>query len=289
MDDVTVTKEKTLFPFPESDYDKDGKLKRVRKRVLKNLLKYEFKAILKPLMLSAAILLALASYLFAFGFLIDFSSDTGAAKYVLWILTMVIFVYGSLFMLVFPIIVSMRRYSRNFFGSDGYLALSIPATPEEQILAKRISQYVAVFGAMLVVFSSVILVLFPLGLDTGMFDFVFPPMDGGELTLFIFEQIHAFLEFHILPLFLVCLFSFLKCWRHRGLRAWGIVLMCVGVFFTFTYGAALVATLVEEGIIVFTDVFLAVLDWIGLVLQCVAIYGIWRYETTTLRCKINLK
>ena len=286
MDDVTVkTNQPVALPFPEEDYDKNGKLKKVRGRVLKKLLKYEFKSILSILFIPAIVILGVATYLFAFGFLIDFTSEDTTAKYVLWIMTWVLFVYGLLFMLIFPLIICMRRYSGNFFSSDGYLSLSIPATPEEQILAKRISQYIVMFATMLLLALSIFIAIFPAIRHSDWYKINIPAMNAGEWVVFILDNLHALLAVHIVPLFVVAVFSFLKCWRHRGLRPW----MCVGLFFTLTYGAALWATLIEEGIIVMSKVFLLVTDWIFLVLQCVAIYAIWRYETNTLRNKINLK
>ena len=290
MDDITVkTNQPVALPFPEEDYDKNGKLKKVRGRVLKKLLKYEFKAILGVLFIPAIVILGVASYLFAFGFLIDFANEDTTAKYILWIMTWVLFTYGLLFMLIFPLIVCMRRYSRNFFSSDGYLSLSIPASPEEQILAKRISQYVVIFATMLLIVFAVFIAIFPSIRHTDWYRIDIPAMNTGEWVAFILDNLHGLLAIHIAPLFIMVVFSFLKCWRHRGLRPWAVVLMCVGLFFTLTYGAALWATLIEEGIIVMTKTFLLVTDWIFLLLQCLAIYGIWRFETNTLRNKINLK
>lgn len=281
------TEQSALLPFPESDYDKDGNLKKVRARVLKKLLKYEFKAIFKPVLIPAVIVFALANYLCAFGCLLDFSFET-TATIVLWIMTFVFFVYGLFFMLIFPLIICMNRYSGNFFGSDGYLSLSIPATPEEQILAKRISQYVALFFSLLVVIVSLVLAVTPVVLDNIEHSI---PSDGESVNVVatVFDFLYAIIFFHVAPLFVASVFSYLKCKKHRGLRAWVVVLVCVGAFLTLTYGAALVATLIENKVLIITDAFLSFVKWFALVAECVAIYGIWRYETQTLRCKINLK
>ena len=290
VNENAVVEEKTVaLPFPKEDYDEKGNLKRVRPRVLKKLLKYEFKALLKPILFSAVAIVAVATYLFAFGFLIDFSESSGSAKYVLWILTMVIFVYGLLFMLVFPLIVCIRRYSRNLFSSEGYLTLSIPASPEEHILAKRIAQYVVLLGTIIVAVLSLVLALFPLLRDFGPSTQPQPPLQGAALVNEIFMGVYSFLDFFIAPLFILCLFCFFKCWRHRGLRPWMIVLMVVGLFLTVTYGAALIATLVEEHVIKITQTVRTVVSWVWLLLECGGIYLIWRYEVGTLKNKINLK
>ena len=290
VNENAVVEEKTVaLPFPKEDYDAKGNLKRVRPRVLKKLLKYEFKALLKPILFSAVAIVAVATYLFAFGFLVDFSNSNGSAKYVLWILTMVIFVYGLLFMLVFPLIVCIRRYSRNLFSSEGYLTLSIPASPEEHILAKRIAQYVVLLGSILVVILSFILAFFPIILDSSPTVEPDIPLQGAALVNEIFKGVYSFLEFFIAPLFVLCLFCFFKCWRHRGLRPWMIVLMVVGFFLTVTYGAALVATLVEENAIKITQTVRTVASWVWLLVECGGIYLTWRYEVGTLKNKINLK
>ncbi len=290
VNENAVMEEKTVtLPFPKEDYDAKGNLKKVRKRVLKKLLKYEFKALLRSVLFSAVALVAVAVYLFAFGFLIDFSDNSGSAKFVLWILTFVIFVYGLLFMLIFPLIISIRRYSRNLFSSEGYLTLSIPASPEEHILAKRISQYVVLLGSIVVAALSLFLALFPLLRDLGPSTQPQPPLQGAALVNEIFMGVYSFLDFFIAPLFIICLFCFFKCWRHRGLRPWMIVLMVVGLFLTVTYGAALIATLVEEGVMKITQTLRTVMSWVWLLLECGGIYLTWRYEVGTLKNKINLK
>lgn len=293
MDDVTAMVEQPVetpsLPFPATDYDKNGKLKKVRGRVLKKLLKYEFKALLKPVFISAIAILAVATYLFAFGLLIDFSNEETTASYVLWIMTLVLFIYGLIFMLIFPFIICMRRYSKNFFSSDGYLSLSIPASPEEQVLAKKISQYVVVFGSMLLVVICFFMAIIPLVNGTGGTETITPDRTAGEWITYVLDSVRVYLSIHITPMFILSIFTFLKCWRHRGLRPWVIVLICVGIFFTLTYGAALTATLIEEGLIFITEGLLMILGWVGLLSQCAAIYGAWVYETQTLRSKINLK
>ena len=295
MDNVTVldqNQETSALPFPASDYGKNGKLKKVRGRVLKKLLKYEFKALFKPLFISAIALFAVATYLFGFGFLIDFSGEAATATYVLWIMTFGLFIYGLLFMLIFPLIICMRRYSKNFFSSDGYLSLSIPASPEEQILAKKISQYVVVFGSMILVVVCLLMSVIPIAFMDGLTDgstIITPDRTTGEWITYILDSIRAFLSIFVTPMFILSIFTFLKCWRHRGLRPWVIVLMCVGLFFTLTFGAAFLTILIEEGLLFITEGLLLIWGWISLLLQCAGVYGAWLYETQTLRSKINLK
>ena len=47
LNDMFFETPKAVNPFPEEDYNKKGKLRNVRTRVLKQLLKYEFKAFLQ--------------------------------------------------------------------------------------------------------------------------------------------------------------------------------------------------------------------------------------------------
>ncbi|MFQ9736432.1 MAG: hypothetical protein ACLR06_01060 [Christensenellaceae bacterium] len=55
------------------------------------------------------------------------------------------------------------RFQKNLFSGEGYLTLSIPATPEEHILSKSISGFVAIVLTVLVAVGSLLIVAVPYG------------------------------------------------------------------------------------------------------------------------------
>ena len=63
--DVSETKPVKLA-FPEEDYDRNGKLKRVRGRMLKKLLKYEWKGLIPVFLLLGTALVSSVSSRLAF-------------------------------------------------------------------------------------------------------------------------------------------------------------------------------------------------------------------------------
>ena len=67
LNDTFFEEPKMVNPFPEEDYNKKGKLRRVRPRILKKLLKYEFKAYLTPMLIMLAALFAHAIALCVLG------------------------------------------------------------------------------------------------------------------------------------------------------------------------------------------------------------------------------
>ena len=150
------------LPFPQIDY-KNGNLKRVRGRMLKKLLKYEYKYAL-PYLLVAAGVLIFASLLLGVQIFSLQKSDT-ASDTPLFMLSIILYIYANLAVLIMPIGMAERRFAKHFFGSEGALTLSIPASAEEHILAKHI----AVITALAIALGAILIGTIVLGCFTGVF------------------------------------------------------------------------------------------------------------------------
>ena len=155
----------SVSPLPEEDYNKNGKLKNVRGRILKKLLKYEFKYYFKPMLIAVAALFAVATILCVLGCFLTAEDIEGTGelmRVLFWALALLLFGFGSLFVLLFPFILAHKRYKKQFFTSEGYLTLSVPASAQEHILAKRISAYVMSAVASVLVTIALMVALIPI-------------------------------------------------------------------------------------------------------------------------------
>jgi hypothetical protein len=281
-------------PFPDEDYHASGKLRNVRGRILKKLLKYEFKAYLKPMLIVLAALFALAISLCILGCFItpeefNYETEEDPLRMIAWTIAMVVFVWAAMASVVLPIGFASKRYHKQFFTSEAYLTLSIPATPEEHILAKRIAAYVAILvGTLAAVLAAIISFLPIFGmLGTGE---VMPPIDSSEtIAVSGWDVLYVILEGILSPLFFLAICGAFLCWRHRGLKTWMIVLLAVGIYFLSTVLNIFLIGFILEIPPETWEILLEVGKWVGFVAKCVLLYLLFLYETQTLRKKINLK
>ena len=151
--------------LPETDYKKD-KLRAVRGRMVKKLLKYEWKAISPTLLICGIVLAALTLFICIFGhdgfealFSNDYSVEYPATTMLAAILTMALYIGALMAVLFVPLGISISRYHKNFFKEEGYLTFSIPASMEEHILAKHLSGILAMLVSIVANFLSVVLVV----------------------------------------------------------------------------------------------------------------------------------
>lgn len=156
----------TYNALPETDY-KNGKLRPVRGRMVKKLLKYEWKAIFPALIICGIVLAALTLFICIFGragFEFLFSENENPIEYpattvLTTVLTMVLYMSALMIVVFMPLGMSLNRYHKNFFKEEGYLTFSIPASMEEHILAKHLSGILATLIAIAASFLSVMLVV----------------------------------------------------------------------------------------------------------------------------------
>lgn len=155
----------TYAALPQTDY-KNGKLRAVRGRMVKKLLKYEWKAISPTLIICGIVLAALTLFICFFGrggfeFLFQGSDpvEYPATTVLATILTIALYIGALMVILFVPIGISISRYHKNFFKEEGYLTFSIPASMEEHILAKHLSGILAMLVSITANFLSVMLVV----------------------------------------------------------------------------------------------------------------------------------
>ena len=278
-------------PFPDEDYDKNGNLRKVRGRMLKKLLKYEFKAYINPMLIMFAALFGLSLALCVLGCFLtpeDFAYEAeDGTRMLVWIIALVIFIWVALASIFFPVGYATKRYHKQFFTSQGYLTLSIPASPEEHILAKRIAALVAMAVGTVAAFLAVIIAFIPVAeiafADDGTTGEIIASSVNG------WDVLYTILEILLTPILLITACCAFTCWQHRGLKKWMIVLLFVGLYFLST---VLTVAFVELALQIPPQAWERILiagKWVVSVLKCLILYLLYRFETQTLRKKINLK
>ncbi len=154
-----------ISPFPSSDYKKDGRLKKVRGRMLGKLLKVEIRQYLFFFAIIAAVVLV-SSVICALGLRSTWKkiqasvNENGEGVYIFPDIEVYIFPIACIVALVCAVVKPMERYNKNFFQNEGYLTFSLPATMEEQLWAKRIAALFCELAMMVVVVLSGLFVLF---------------------------------------------------------------------------------------------------------------------------------
>lgn len=280
-------------PFPDDDYDKNGKLRRVRGRIFKKLLKYEFKAYFKPMLIVTIALFATAIALCVLGMFLtveDLNGEGEPLRLIFWALSLFVFVWGLVFLMIFPIILASKRYNKQFFKSEAYLTLSIPATAEEHILAKRLTAYIMMAIASAIAVIAAIIAISPIFVLVASAPDSAP--DQGTATIFVidfFDILYFLITTLLSPLLFLSICGAFCCWRHRGLKTWMIVLMVVALYLFTSFAGVFFGELLFEMSPQTMEVLMEVGRWLGLVLDIGLLYLLFLYETHTIRKKINLK
>ncbi len=137
---------KVELPFPPKDYTKKGSLKRVRGRVLKKLLKNEWRYYF-PITLALMGIVVLVGLVYGFILRKDMTMEEYDASFTFVALVgslvfLLSFAGGILFSQIYPVV----RYNKSFFQNEGYLTFSIPASAEEHVFAKRIAAVLCTLG-----------------------------------------------------------------------------------------------------------------------------------------------
>ena len=279
----------SVSPLPEEDYNKNGKLKNVRGRILKKLLKYEFKYYLKPMLIAMAALFAVATILCVLGCFLTVEDIEGTGelmRVVFWALSLLLFAFGSLFVLLFPFILAQKRYKKQFFTAEGYLTLSIPASAQEHILAKRITAYVMISAASVLVTIALLVALIPifiLAAKGGFGTIQLPQVDNAG------DVVYTLLQSLILPLLFLALEGAYLCWEHRGLKKWMVALLVAGIYIVSMLVNIFLGGLVFELSPQVLNLLYEIGKWVLLAVEMGALYLLFLYETQTLKKKINLK
>ncbi len=281
-------------PFPETDYKK-GKLRLVRGRVLKKLLKYEWKASLPALIISGIVLFAMTLFVCLFGnldfFLTDEPVEYPATAVMSGVLLVCFYIFTILGVLVTPFGVALNKYHKNFFKDEGYLTFSIPASMEEHVLAKHLNGVITALIAMATSALSVALVVaFCGGGDLGYIE-ITPTIPQHPLLkiLSAIEEIILFAE-GIVGVF--CVFGALECWGQKFKKKRQIFWRVFFAYIAFIVIETLFTLAVETGMLDFFYTTVAgghIATWLTILLYAgVIAFSVW-YELRTLKKKLNLK
>jgi hypothetical protein len=216
------------------------------------------------------------------------TEDNG--RMVAWIIAVFVFVWVSIAAVFFPLGFGTKRYHQQFFTSQGYLTLSIPASPEEHILAKRIAIFIAMLVSSIAMIIALIIAFLPvinLILGVSSPDEINP--DTTIMAVNGWDVLYTILEMILSPLFLAAVCGAFACWRHRGLKTWMIILLGVGAYMFSTVLTVLFSSILVTMPLEAWEFLLQFGKWILFLLKCLGLYLLFRYETQTLRKKINLK
>ncbi len=284
------------MPFPAEDYDKKGNLKKCRPRVLRKLLKYEWKYYFPLTIVVMALLLVSGLY---FGLCIRSEALTegdGAVELLLSLSSILIFLFacvgGVIFSQVFPVV----RYNKNFFQNEGYLTLSVPASAEEHILAKRIAAVLCTLavGAALIL---TLFIVFLLNNSVGDFSSEVDNWVGGylevEVTLFdkILFTAESILSGAAVILLMPTAYGAISCFlsKANGKKKTFIVLLLV------FFGTSIVETLLSyflvfwETVLPATTAGLHIYNWVNILLEVGLTVACTFYEIGYLKRKLDLK
>lgn len=280
-----------ISPLPESDYTKTGKLKALRGRMLKKLLKYEFRYLLPTVLIGVGILLVSAVLLsIQIAALTQSAIDTP-----LFIMSIGLYAYANIGVLILAIAMGERRLYNNFFKSEGALTFSLPATAEEHIFAKHIATLVCSLISLGAVFVGALILLIGGGkefsamlseLSVGIGEFF--ASDPLNVVLFFIEGVISMIfSFVGVPCILGALTVFLRKFsgKKKGLALFLIIIAVNGVS-NLLLTAFLVSGLPE--VIFQSLVGVHIVIWIAILLQAALIGLCLFYEIYVLKKKLNV-
>lgn len=277
--------------------------KLVRGKMLKKLLKYDYRALFKFLLPAYIVLLAFATLLGICLATFQNRSFEDGVRFLVWFL--VTYAMGIFGVAIVCVVNIATRYQKNLFSDEGYLTLTIPATPEEHIFSKLISGFTTILLTIVVAGISVFILAFSSGLGSSVSatlkDFF------GEIADF-FERIgskgvHG-VFFAIEALLLILISAILQL---------GVIYscVCVGQLFVnknrkaagwIAFAVYLAASQIfifspisSFGSIYSTDFWFAnspagmhVLFWAMIVLSCAGVVGTFFLQRYIIKNKVNL-
>lgn len=274
-----------VFPFPESDYNKKGELKKVRGRMLKKLLKYEFRAIFPALSIGVSILFGLTVLMII---LLNVQLNENLAIFT--VLSALLYIYALVAIIFVGAGIAISRYNKNFFKEEGYLTFSIPASMEEHTLAKHIS---GILSTLIGIVASLIslLVLFAFGLDDLLSIFQGMEITIGNPVSFVFEVIEGVIIFAETLVAIFCVAGALTCWGQKFKRKRSIVFRVLIAYIIFMILESLLLTTLNFAFIDFfyTTAGIHISNCLQILFNAgVIVFSFW-YETRYLKKKLNLK
>ncbi len=287
------------LPLPPKDFDKKGRVRKVRKRVLNKLLKYEYRYYLPVVCILSAILLGLG-LLFGLTLRNMVRGDMTEAEVVIntfaLLPSMLLYIIAcggsAIFMQILPIV----RYNKNFFQNEGYMTFSIPATAEEQVLAKRLSAIVAsllLSAATAVSGAFVVLLNGGFGELWDSAEMIMQILFGGgadETAYYVYLLVEAFISW-IVGMFLTpSLYGFASCLLSKISGGMKLALSILIVFFTVACSQLAFSFLVTYGTSwIDTPLGNHIWQWISIFFKAVLTVGCILFEIWYIKKKMDLR
>lgn len=136
--------------------------------MLRKLLRYDFKAVLKYWWIAA-----LSSVVLSFGggwciSVFDSDKDLPEALYIVAGLLMVIVVLGLVAFSILTVILTFSRFYKNFFTDEGYLTFTLPVKRSQLLNSKLIVSTTTTMLTSLVIIIDIIIMFF-IGIDGGIY------------------------------------------------------------------------------------------------------------------------
>ncbi len=293
----TEKSEPVKLPFPPEDYDKKGNLKKVRGRVLRKLIKNEIKHYL-PFTLGFMGLLLLTGIFCGLGMrevLQSTPAAEGVFPEIVNVTALLLFIACCTGALIFATAYPIVRYEKNFFQSQGYLTFSIPASMEEQVLAKRIVAALCSYAMSIVLVLSVFLVVLCSGdmrWETPWKEGIFALsnevyLKGGHAVAYMIESL---LSAMVSGVTVPSVFAALACLLSKtsGKRKVGLIILLI--FLGTTVVDAFSATfLTTDNIFPRTAVWAHISVWLSILLEGAVAVGCILFEVWYLKHKLDLK
>ena len=276
------------FPIPQADYGKNGKLKKLRGRMLKKLLKYEFEYLLPPVLIACAVVLFSAVLLgVQIRTMAIHNANVSAPLFTLFI---ALYAFSAMALTVFPLGIAYRRMEKNFFKGEGAVTFSIPASAEEHLFAKHIATVIAELVGLAVLFLSAVLLVWIGGGDGIKWEKPLFTLNGeyskASTFFFVVEAIVFFAELVVLiPVAVGACCCFTQ--RYSGRKNWLVwFFVCVGLNALLSVSAAL---FISTGVykILQTELGVHLFIWFQLLCGAGLTLLLYLYERRTITKNIN--
>ncbi len=288
------------LPFPQQDYNKQGELKKVRGRVLKKLLKSEWKhyALITGILMAWVLLMGLIFGIVSRATLTDSEGYyENSGELLLSLLTTLLFVFTCSGAVLFAQIYPVARYNKNFFQNEGYLTFSIPASMEEHVFAKRIAAVLCSLGMFLsVALASVLAILisgglYEMGEEISFYIEIFSEFgfsSTGEGVLSVIESIIS----GIIGLFLLpAAYGAMSCALSKSSGNKKTFTVLILVFLGVGVAESILSSVLVYGteLLSATVVGRHIASWLGILLQAGLTVGCTAFEIFYLKRKMDLK